>query len=115
MTDADKARDEGSSAEDIVADVDTGGRAPTGIPAKILLLVPLAWQIALALWDAARGPRGRLPLGICMTIVLLSFGENVEIEAYMLWPALIVLGLHARELASDRDARFAALPACCTA
>jgi hypothetical protein len=69
----------------------------------LAFLVPLAWQIVLALWDAARGPRGRLPLGICMTIVLLSFGENVEIEAYMLWPALIVLGLHARELAAERD------------
>ncbi len=55
MTDADKARDEGSSAEDIVADVDTGGRAPTGIPAKILLLVPLAWSL-FQLWYASPLP-----------------------------------------------------------
>jgi hypothetical protein len=40
-----------------------------------------------------------------MTLVLLSFGENIEIQAYMLWPALIVLGLHARELADERTVR----------
>jgi hypothetical protein len=73
-----------------------------GVVGFAALLGPLAWQVGLALYDAARGPRGRLPLGICMTIVLLSFGENVEIEAYMLWPGLIILGLHARELAEER-------------
>ena len=65
------------------------------------MLVPLVWQGALAAIDAARGPRGRLPLGIVMTYVLLSMGENIEIEAYMLWPSLIVLGIHAREMAGN--------------
>nr|WP_235856103.1 O-antigen ligase domain-containing protein [Mesobaculum littorinae] len=73
------------------------------------LLVPLVWQTALALVDAARGPRGRLPLGIMMTLVLLSFGENIEIEAYMFWPGLMILGLHARELSDEaRDRRLRA-------
>ena len=65
------------------------------------LLVPLVWQTLIALLDAAKGPRGHLPLGILLTIVLLSFGENLEIEAYMLWPGLIVLGIHAREVQTD--------------
>ena len=34
-----------------------------------------------------------------MTMVLLSFGENIEIEAYMLWPGLTLLGVHLREVA----------------
>ncbi|MDB2407397.1 O-antigen ligase domain-containing protein [Jannaschia sp.] len=71
----------------------------------LALLVPLLWQIGLALVDAARGPRGRLPLGLVMTVVLLTFGENVEIEAYMLWPALLLFGLHAREVATGPSAR----------
>jgi hypothetical protein len=54
--------------------------------------------MVLALKDAAMGPRGRLPLGIMMTLTLLSFGENIEIEAYLLWPGLMVLGIHAREI-----------------
>ena len=69
-----------------------------GLLGLLALLVPLVWQTALALIDAARHPRGRLPLSIMMTIVLLSFGENVEIEAYMLWPGLLVLGEHAARL-----------------
>jgi hypothetical protein len=70
-----------------------------GVVGLLALLVPFVWQTCLALIDAARGPRGRLPLGIMMTLTLLSFGENVEIEAYLLWPGLVVLGIHARELA----------------
>ena len=71
-----------------------------GVVGLLALLVPFVWQTGLALIDAARGPRGRLPLGIMMTLTLLSFGENVEIEAYLLWPGLVVLGIHARELAA---------------
>ncbi|MCA0872922.1 O-antigen ligase domain-containing protein [Seohaeicola saemankumensis] len=74
-----------------------------GLTGFLALLVPLLWQLAIALVDAARGQRGRLPLGIMMTIVLLSFGENVEIEAYLLWPGLILLGIHARETAPMRN------------
>ena len=69
-----------------------------GVAGFLALLVPLAWQTGLALVDAARGPRGRLPMGLVMTLWLLSFGENVEIEAYMLWPGLLVLGEHAARL-----------------
>ncbi|MDA7423937.1 O-antigen ligase domain-containing protein [Thalassococcus lentus] len=71
-----------------------------GLVGFLAFLVPLLWQTGLALWDAAAGPRGRLPLGICMVLVLLSFGENIEIEAYLLWPALVCLGIHARECAT---------------
>ncbi|KUF12854.1 capsular biosynthesis protein [Pseudoponticoccus marisrubri] len=80
-----------------------------GLVGFFAFLVPLVWQTVLALYDAARGPRGRLPLGICMVLVLLSFGENIEIEAYLLWPALVVLGLHARELADESRADSAAV------
>jgi len=73
-----------------------------GLVGALAFGVPLVWQIALAAKDAATNPRGRLPLGIVMVLVLLSFGENIEIEVYLLWPALVLLGIHARELASDR-------------
>ncbi|WP_341365896.1 O-antigen ligase domain-containing protein [Yoonia sp. BS5-3] len=69
-----------------------------GVVGMLALLVPFVWQTLIALIDAAKSPRGRLPMGIMMTLTLLSFGENIEIEAYMLWPGLIVLGIHAREV-----------------
>ncbi|MBE9638755.1 O-antigen ligase domain-containing protein [Salipiger pacificus] len=67
------------------------------------LFVPLVAHLVVVLVDAARHPRGRLPLGILMTLVLLSFGENLEIEAYMFWPALLLLGVHLREVAEEKS------------
>lgn len=68
-----------------------------GLAGMLALLVPMLWQIANSTAEAARGASGRLPLGLVLTIVLLSFGENLEIEAYMLWPALLLLGINLRE------------------
>lgn len=66
------------------------------------LLVPFVVHLGVTLADAAVSPRGRLPLGIMLTMLLLSFGENIEIEAYLLWPALMMLGCHLREMADTR-------------
>ena len=73
-----------------------------GLVGFLAFLVPMVYQTLLALVDAARHKRGRLPLSVVMTMVLLSFGENIEIEAYMLWPGLIVLGIHAAEVFHDK-------------
>ncbi|NKX42239.1 O-antigen ligase family protein [Rhodobacteraceae bacterium R_SAG2] len=72
-----------------------------GVVGFLALAVPLGLHICVVMADAARNPRGRLPLGILMTMVLLSFGENIEIEAYMLWPGLVMLGVHLREMQAD--------------
>ena len=69
-----------------------------GLMGFVALAVPLLVHIAVVVKDAACHQRGRLPLGILMTMALLSFGENIEIEAYMLWPGLVVLGIHLREM-----------------
>ncbi|TQS70165.1 O-antigen ligase domain-containing protein [Rhodobacteraceae bacterium] len=74
-----------------------------GLVGLLALAVPMVWQTAIAMRDAALGPRGRLPMGLCMVFVLLSFGENIEIEVYLLWPALVILGIHAREVACPPD------------
>ncbi len=70
-----------------------------GVTGFAALLLPLLFQMLLALVDSIASSRGRLPLGILLVIVLLSFGENIEIEAYLLWPGLMMLGIHAREMA----------------
>ena len=80
-----------------------------GVVGFLALAVPLGLHICVVMADAARNPRGRLPLGILMTMVLLSFGENIEIEAYMLWPGLVMLGVHLREMQADSCAERPAL------
>lgn len=72
-----------------------------GLVGFTALLIPMIWHTGLVMIDTVRQPRGRLPMGILMTIILLSFGENLEIEAYMLWPGLVLLGIHLREMATD--------------
>ena len=69
-----------------------------GLVGLVALLVPMTVHTLLTFADAARGPRGCLPFGIMLLLVILTFGENVEIEAYLLWPALVLLGIHAREM-----------------
>lgn len=78
-----------------------------GLVGFLALLVPLVAHTFVVAVDATRFVRGRLPLGIMMTMILLSFGENLEIEAYMLWPALIMLGRHAREMKLETGPRSA--------
>ncbi|WP_223423699.1 O-antigen ligase domain-containing protein [Tateyamaria pelophila] len=73
-----------------------------GLVGMVSLVIPFVWQMTITMLDAARSKRGYLPMGIMMTFTLLSFGENIEIEAYLLWPAMMMLGIHARELAEAR-------------
>ncbi len=72
-----------------------------GVVGLFALLVPMSVHTILTFADAAKGPRGRLPFGIMLLLVILTFGENVEIEAYLLWPALVLLGVPAREMNSS--------------
>lgn len=69
-----------------------------GITGFLALLIPLLWQLTLAVTDTIKSNRGTLPFGIILVFVLLSFGENIEIEVYLLWPSLLLLGIHAKEL-----------------
>ena len=60
-----------------------------GVTGFLALLIPLVFQIFLAFADALTSTRGRLPLGFALVVILLSFGENIEIQAYLLWPGLM--------------------------
>jgi len=37
-----------------------------------------------------------------LNFIILTFGENLEIEVYLLWPAFILIGIHAREMVSGK-------------
>jgi hypothetical protein len=73
-----------------------------GVVGFVAWAVPFAAHFLTTAVDAVRHPQGRLPFGIMLVILILSMGENVEIQAYLLWPALVMLGVHLREMAERR-------------
>jgi len=70
-----------------------------GIIGFSALLVPMIWHLVVVIIDAVRSPRGRLPCALMLNFVILTFGENLEVEVYLLWPAYVLLGIHLREIA----------------
>ncbi len=77
----------GQEAMDIVAEADTGARSPSGIPAKILWFVPLAWA-GFQLWLAS-------PLPFMLRFGIFNSTEARSIHlafaiflAYLAFPAL---------------------------
>lgn len=69
-----------------------------GLVGFLAMAVPFAIHLGVTLKDAAVHAQGRLPLGIMIVFLILSMGENIEIEAYLMWPALLLLGVHMREM-----------------
>ncbi|WP_322891086.1 MULTISPECIES: O-antigen ligase domain-containing protein [unclassified Yoonia] len=83
-----------------------------GMVGFLAYLVPFAVHAIRVAVDTVLHPRGRLPLGIILTMLLLSFGENIEIQVYLLWPALVLLGIHLREMAAEPAVAPEAVCAC---
>ena len=63
-----------------------------GIAGCISLVIPLCWTIIEMLLLAQVSRLGQLGLSVAFLILFYSFGENLEILAYLMWPALIILG-----------------------
>jgi hypothetical protein len=60
------------------------------------LAVPLAWTGLEMFAKAQRDPVARAALGVVLVIFINSFGENLEILAYLAWPGLLLLGIAAK-------------------
>ena len=74
-----------------------------GIIGFTALFIPLVCHVFVTVIDAIQRPRGRLPFAIFLNFIILTFGENLEIEVYLFWPALVLLGVHLRELQSSQN------------
>ena len=63
------------------------------------LTIPMVATTVLLLWRCSK-PRYQLAstgLGMIMILFLYTFGENLEILIYLIWPGIIVLGLALQE------------------
>ncbi|MBT0670090.1 O-antigen ligase domain-containing protein [Novosphingobium profundi] len=70
-----------------------------GLVGPLCLAVPLVVSL-LALGRAAlRSPAGRTGFAMVLTLCFYSFGENLEVLAYLVWPCLVLIGTGARALA----------------
>ena len=63
-----------------------------GLTGVIALAVPLALTTIVLTLRAMRSETARVGLGMALTLGLYSFGENLEILAYLYWPALVIIG-----------------------
>ena len=57
------------------------------------LAVPLGWSFVEMLIKAQRDPIARVALGVVIVLFINSFAENIEILVYLIWPALLLLGI----------------------
>ena len=63
-----------------------------GLTGAVALAVPLALTGGILFWRARLGGLHRTALAMVLVLARYSFGENLEILAYLYWPALIVIG-----------------------
>ncbi|EAQ29592.1 hypothetical protein NAP1_02430 [Erythrobacter sp. NAP1] len=72
-----------------------------GLLGAIALAIPLAASFGVLLVKAQAQPNARIGLGLTLALVLYSFGENLEILAYLYWPALVVIGIALRSMSQS--------------
>jgi len=64
-----------------------------GLLGAVVLAVPLAITFVFLLVKAQSEKMARAGLGLTVILVLYSFAENLEILAYLYWPALVMIGI----------------------
>ncbi len=64
-----------------------------GIVGFYALVVPMVLSFLLLLIKAQRDETARTGLAILFILFLYTFGENLEILAYLYWPGLVIMGI----------------------
>ena len=63
-----------------------------GIVGVFALAVPMAFTTVYLLARAASSDLARTAFGVMLVLSLYTFGENLEILAYLFWPGLVIVG-----------------------
>jgi hypothetical protein len=59
----------------------------------LALAIPLAWSFVELLLKAQTSREAQTGLAVVLLLFLYTFGENLEILAYLFWPGLVLLGI----------------------
>ena len=70
-----------------------------GLVGFLALAIPLCFALLQLTWWSAQLSIARVGLALMMLLFLYTFGENLEILAYLIWPALLVTGIAHRDIA----------------
>jgi hypothetical protein len=57
------------------------------------LALPMLWTLVECLIKAQRDRVARAALGVVLVVFVNSFGENLEILGYLVWPGLLLIGI----------------------
>lgn len=64
-----------------------------GLAGFYSLVIPMALTFIVLVIKSQRYESAQIALGVLITIFLYTFGENLEILAYLYWPGLILIGV----------------------
>ena len=70
-----------------------------GMVGAVALAIPLLFSLVQLGWWSHRLPLARAALALALLLLLYTFGENLEILAYLIWPAMLVMGCAHRDIA----------------
>lgn len=68
------------------------------------LALPLFTSLAVTAWRAGIKPGARVGFAMTMVLFLYTFGENLEVLGYLIWPGLLLIGVADRHPASTPHA-----------
>lgn len=67
-----------------------------GIIGALAFAIPLAWTLVEMVVKGRTDDVARAALGVLLVLVLFSFGENLEVLAYLVWPGIFLIGMAMR-------------------
>ncbi|HEX4893891.1 MAG TPA: hypothetical protein VFV47_11425, partial [Hyphomicrobiaceae bacterium] len=67
-----------------------------GIIGALAFAIPLAWTLVEMVVKGRTDDVARAALGVVLVLVLFSFGENLEVLAYLVWPGIFLIGMAMR-------------------
>lgn len=74
-----------------------------GATGLLALAIPLAIAALVTARLSVRDSKGRVGFAMVLVMMLYSFGENLEMLAYIYWPALALIGIAARRAVELRQ------------
>jgi hypothetical protein len=64
-----------------------------GIVGFLALALPMAWSFGDLTVKAQKSESAQVGLSMVLVLMFYTFGENLEILAYLFWPGLVMMGI----------------------